>query len=542
MKKILVILLACLSVSGIVSAASSATTEVQIAIEGTESAMADVGNKKMTEKMKSVQTGDKSSVMGYLSAAGLAIGLSALCMWKKKKKSFVAIVALFLSMFLMNNAVYASNGTENVSVTVPSNISVTFDESGENSVSEFGISNQSLVPITVEKVNVIECNDWNLCGMGEKIDVNTKKMAFSFEGQCLKAEDNMLDITIDENSSKNCDINVERGAWTTSGKLETALQLDFEYSIGKKQFQLSFDTNGSGQVIETQKVYNGDSVELPCIERVGYKFIGWEDPNGNLHTEQFVMPIGDIKLTAKWKETKAYAIFIEEDNSLRFISSAEPITVGSTYDGKIVKSVYTGFEKAIYNTESQVPWYDDNYYMTTVVKKVIVEDAIQPVSTAHWFHWMYDCENFELSKLDMSKVTNMSYMFAWAGFSTKNFQINGLSDFNISNVKSLSYTFAYSGRDSKQFVIDLSNWDVSKVTDMSSMFAGTGYFSTVFGLGDLSRWNVSNVTDMSSMFRQTGYNASWYLNCSGWNVDKVWNHANFSLDVSGKIKEPKWVN
>ena len=81
MKKILVILLACLSVSTVASATNSATTEVQIAIEGAETATEDVGNKKITEKMKSVQTGDKNSVMAYLSAAGAAIGLSVLYIW-----------------------------------------------------------------------------------------------------------------------------------------------------------------------------------------------------------------------------------------------------------------------------------------------------------------------------------------------------------------------------------------------------------------------------------------------------------------------------
>ena len=42
---------------------------------------------------------------------------------------------------------------------------------------------------------------------------------------------------------------------------------------------------------------------------------------------------------------------------------------------------------------------------------------------------------------------------------------------------------------------DISEWDVSGVTDMSGMFA----FAIPFN-GDISEWDVSGVTDMSEMF------------------------------------------
>ena len=42
---------------------------------------------------------------------------------------------------------------------------------------------------------------------------------------------------------------------------------------------------------------------------------------------------------------------------------------------------------------------------------------------------------------------------------------------------------------------DISKWDVSKVTDMSYMFS----FAHLFN-GDLSKWDVSRVLDMNHMF------------------------------------------
>ena len=69
--------------------------------------------------------------------------------------------------------------------------------------------------------------------------------------------------------------------------------------------------------------------------------------------------------------------------------------------------------------------------------------------------------NQDLSKWDVSKVTDMGNMFS------------GASKFNQ----------------------DLSKWDVSAVTYMASMFEGASAFNQ-----DLSQWDVSTVTDMRYMF------------------------------------------
>ena len=102
-------------------------------------------------------------------------------------------------------------------------------------------------------------------------------------------------------------------------------------------------------------------------------------------------------------------------------------------------------------------------------------------------------------------------------------------------------TFFYAASNTKRFVIDLSKWDVSKVTDMYRMFAEVAPEATIFGLGDLSGWNTSNVTTMYEMFCNTGLSASWYLDCSRWNVSKVTSHPYFNSRVGDKVIEPHWV-
>lgn len=66
-----------------------------------------------------------------------------------------------------------------------------------------------------------------------------------------------------------------------------------------------------------------------------------------------------------------------------------------------------------------------------------------------------------------------------------------LSTWNVSNVTNLSTTFY-----STKVNFPVAGWDVSKVTLMASTFRGCSLLNQ-----DFSSWNVSNVTDMSNAFR-----------------------------------------
>ena len=120
-----------------------------------------------------------------------------------------------------------------------------------------------------------------------------------------------------------------------------------------------------------------------------------------------------------------------------------------------------------------------------------------------------------LSLLDTSNVTDMSWMFAYcssltsidlSGFDTSSVTDMGvmfhqctgltsldLSKFSTSNVTNMSNMFDYCiGLTS----LDLSGLDTSNVTDMNSMFTRCEGLSSL----DLSGFNTANVTNMSSMF------------------------------------------
>ena len=113
--------------------------------------------------------------------------------------------------------------------------------------------------------------------------------------------------------------------------------------------------------------------------------------------------------------------------------------------------------------------------------------------------------NQPIGSWDVSNVSNMSSMFIW----TLNGFNQDISNWNVSNVLSLRNTFL----DARAFNQDISRWNISRVTDMNSTFTGASAFNQPLG-----SWNVSNVTDMSRLFAGA---SSFNQNIGSWNVSRV---------------------
>ena len=126
----------------------------------------------------------------------------------------------------------------------------------------------------------------------------------------------------------------------------------------------------------------------------------------------------------------------------------------------------------------------------------------------------------DLSGWDTSQVTDMTYMFAYTGTKSSIFTIKGLSSWDTSKVTNMSYMFGLAGRNASTFTLDLSNWDTSKVTNMYCMFTFAGYEANAFNL-DLSNWSIDKKADIEDIFYDAGYNATeWNIDCSSW---ALWN-------------------
>ena len=100
-----------------------------------------------------------------------------------------------------------------------------------------------------------------------------------------------------------------------------------------------------------------------------------------------------------------------------------------------------------------------------------------------------DIRNIQIDQWDVSNVTNMSSMFYGCREFTGQTK---LSKWDTSKVTKMNSMF-----DScKNFNGDLSGGDVSKVTNMAYMFLDCNIFEG----NSLGKWDVSNVKNMLGMF------------------------------------------
>ena len=124
-------------------------------------------------------------------------------------------------------------------------------------------------------------------------------------------------------------------------------------------------------------------------------------------------------------------------------------------------------------------------------------------------NWFNNIRDIDLSNFDTSKVTNMSSMF-WNMHSLTSLNISNFDTSNVTNMSAMFYNMNLTS-------LDLSNFDTSKVTDMNAMFLNMWSLTSL----NISNFNTSKVTNMSSMFNNTASLTS--LNLSSFDTSKVTN-------------------
>ena len=137
-----------------------------------------------------------------------------------------------------------------------------------------------------------------------------------------------------------------------------------------------------------------------------------------------------------------------------------------------------------------VAWLDTNdntkMYASTQYKGVKVE-ANQ--DSRKMFNNCTNLTSIDVSSFNTSNVTNMSSMFD----NCSKLTFLNISNFDTSNVTNMNSMF---NGCSKLTSLDLSNFDTSKVTTMSSMFYNCSSLTSL----DVSNFDTSKVTTMNAMF------------------------------------------
>ena len=233
-----------------------------------------------------------------------------------------------------------------------------------------------------------------------------------------------------------------------------------------KYVKVHFDPNGGEGEMEDQWVLSDfyfysevTYLNKNGFTKEGFCLVGWNtkaDGSGDFYKPDYVIRAReDLTLYAQWIEEDRFpqAIWTEEDKTLTFLCGPE-YHIGDVFNGQTVDGVWSG--ESVTSTGNGV-YPDWVYGIMAPVEKMVFDESFskaRPASLHRWFAGCSDGQIIGIENLNTSEVTDMSLAF-WNAALTK---------------------------------IDLSHFDVSKVTDMSYMFDGCLNLKTIYCAGNDTDW------------------------------------------------------
>ena len=311
---------------------------------------------------------------------------------KSVKKILLSL--LFLSA-CSSSMVFAEERADTVNVVVPSSINMVFNADGTNTVSEFGVTNNSQLPLTINNIGVTAKNNWDLVSSSTPISKNKRLLNMNINGVELVKGNNSMSIGITEGTKKVIPVSIKRGLWTTNIN-ESAFNLQVDYSFGVKKFTLSFNTDG-GTNVNPISANNGSNVVLPTSRKNGKTLEGWVDSSGTLYKpgSNYTMPVGGGTLTAKWRDNKYTVKFdgngatsgtMNDLNCTYGIRDKLPLNAyvktGHTFVNWTVRKVVEGETYWLYRNSSDISWFKEGTEPSGYVKHVYEDgkDTISPTN------------------------------------------------------------------------------------------------------------------------------------------------------------------
>lgn len=368
--------------------------------------------------------------------------------------------------------------------------------------------------IDVNRLDLINCDSTQHC------------FAYCYSATDVKVDKlNVSNITEMDSTFKYMYLleSIDLSGWDTSKTQAMRLMFSNNYNLRTIKF---------GDRWTTDNVSDFSYMFLACHE-LQLDCSDWDVSRTiyNLGNFKFNSEAPGVILPAPWAPT-AFAVYSEDDGGLNFYKQERRLlpVVGGTYDGRVVSSIYTGFEENEYTgtwPDDDCPWFP----IATEVKKVAVIDTIKPNSLAWWFNQFTACESFDLGNIDTSECVSFKRLFSSDKTCTA---LLGLDKWDTGKVQSLDACF--DGMHMTE-ISGISGWNTSSCKSFDSAF----FNCTELRKLDISGWSNESVVVGPKGYEYIlfGHSGGGYRNLEYVKIGAKWNHVgDLLMNTSTFMKVP----
>lgn len=242
--------------------------------------------------------------------------------------------------------------------------------------------------------------------------------------------------------------------------------------------------SGSVEVVYQMQIPQGEDYQYP-LEGIYQLIYRAEDKCGNIGRGTRNIIVAD----------ETFRTVVYDDGTL-IINESSYDTASNLVKHGAVKAVYDPMleDGSNYVFNQNTPW-TQNWTVSNSITRAEIGSVIRPISTAYWFYNLRHLEEFDLSKLDTSRVTDMTYMFGYVSyFSPDDTEVVlDLSNFDTRAVTNMTNMFNHANR---LVSVDVSSFDTSGVNRLTKMFAYCNNLETIYALGAFSTGQLQDSTEM----------------------------------------------
>ena len=212
-----------------------------------------------------------------------------------------------------------------------------------------------------------------------------------------------------------------------------------------------------------------------------------------------------------------YAIMTERNDEIAFWQEDYRSKISSIEfkkENSIPENVIKYWDVSLLNDKKVWAYIINDESSTENYKLLIISSNCinLPINCRNLFSDFSKVINIKLENIKSDNVMDLSHLFL---HDSAIFNIDGLNKLNTKNVISMYDTFSGCSSLKK---LDLSGWNVEKVSDFINLFSGCIELEEIKGIND---WNTNNVTGMSCTFLNC-QNIS-KLDLSKWDLKNVTN-------------------